>query len=316
MSANAGSAAAATTAGGPNLTERRGLLYSLISAVFLAGVLLIAKTLLRSMSPWVFTSYFFLIGSAAYVGYFILRRDWAALRPSLPILGGGLLVGLLDVGYTLGYFYGLSQLNPAVAAFIGHSGELLATLAGIVLLRETVTARELAAIAVAFAGLALVTARFDAQSVRGTVSILIAALFFASSTLLVRRLTRRFHPVHLSFCRTLLLGLIMLSLSYSWLGFRPAQSHEWPLLLLAGFIGPFLNYLFFFKALALAPVSRVSVIRISHSLFVLMGSVFIYHQVPALRQIGGGLLLIAGIALLLQARAQANRTAAAARPTS
>lgn len=285
--------------------ERAGFLFALASAALLAAVILIAKTLLRTMTPWVFTAYFFLVGAVAYPPYFLARRDALAFRPAAGAVRAGAVIGLCDVGYTLGYFHGLQQLNPAVAAFLGHTGEVLATLFGLIFLREAMSRAELRGMGLALAGLALVTARFEGASGSGVGSMLVAAVFFAVNAILIKRYTRRYDPIHLSFYRTVVLAAAMLALSASVLGIRAPRSNEWPLLLAAGVLGPFLNYLCFFSALARLEVSRVNVIRVSYSVLVLAGTITLYGQVPTTRQIVGGLGVVAGIVWMLYARSRA-----------
>lgn len=292
-----------TTPAASHGRERAGLAFAVASAVFLASVVLIAKTLLKTMSPWLFTSYFFGFGAVAYVVYFVVRRDRRALEPAPGALTAGLVVGLVDVGYTLAYFYGLSILNPAVTAFLGHAGDVLAVMFGLVFLREVRTRSELAGIAIAFGGLALITARLDGIGSRGLAAMLTAAVFFAINAVLVKRYMRRYDPVTLSFYRTVVLAMAMIALSAAVLGLRLPRGDEWLLAIASGIVGPFLNYLCFYSALERLDVSRVNVIRVSYSVLVLLGAIFIYRQAPATRQIVGGLIVVAGIAWMVSARA-------------
>src|SRR5258705_4253027 len=87
----------------------------------------------------------------------------------------------------------------------------------------------------------------------------------------------------------------MLTLSLTVFSFRLPEGDEWLLLGLLGFLGPFLNYLFFFSALKRLEIGRVSVIRMCYSVLVVGGAYLIYSQLPSTRQIAGGLTMLTGV---------------------
>jgi drug/metabolite transporter (DMT)-like permease len=279
--------------------ERKGLLFASLSAVFLAAVVLIAKTVLATMTAWGFTTFFFGFGALWYTLYFVARRDFAVFAPSGDALRAGLVVGVLDAGYTLATFSALQLLTPGVYAFFSHIADLLTVLVGMAILRERFTGTSLVGLLIAFAGLVVMTARTDEVVLEGFLLMLVAAAFFAANAVAVKRYTKRHPPVHLAYYRAIALALVMTTFSLAVVGFRWPRGDEWWLLAVLGLIGPFLNYLFFFHALKRLAIGRVSLVRMCYSVLVVVGAYVFYAQLPADRQILGGIALLAGVALVV-----------------
>ena len=292
--------------------ERRGALYAALSAVSLAVVILIAKTLLRSMTAWGFTAYLFSFGAGWYSIYFVVRGDLGVFTPSRAALKAGLVIGVLDAGYTLATFSALQILTPGVYAFFSHMADLLTTLVGLVLLRERFNAKELGGFGIAFLGLITMTAQTDAIVLKGFVLMVVAAAFFAANAVAIKKYTRAHSPVHLAYYRAVALSLLLFCMSPVLTGFRLPEGDEWLLLASAGLIGPFLNYLCFFNALKRLEIGRVSLVRMCYSVLVILGAYAIYSQLPTDRQLAGGITMLAGVGLVMLEKSRLVRAAAAA----
>ncbi|HEU0037028.1 MAG TPA: DMT family transporter [Kofleriaceae bacterium] len=286
--------------------ERKGLVFAALSAVFLAGVILIAKTLLKTMTPWGFTTFFFGFGAVWYSVYFLIQRDFAVFTPSPAAMKAGLIVGALDAGYTLATFSALQLLTPGVYAFFSHMADLLTVLVGLAILRERFTGKAFVGLGIAFVGLVTLTARTDGVVLEGFLLMLVAAAFFAANAVAIKKLTKVHAPIHLAYYRAIALALLMVVFSLTVVSFRLPRGDEWWLLALVGLIGPFLNYLFFFNALKRLAIGRVSLIRMCYSVLVVIGAYAVYAQLPTDRQIIGGLTLLVGVALVVFERGRAR----------
>ena len=295
--------------------ERTGALFAGLSAVFLAGVILIAKTLLVTMTPWGFTTFFFSAGAVWYSIYFVLRGDLAVFTPSRAAVKAGLVVGALDAGYTLAAFSALQLLSPGVYAFFSHMADLLTALVGLTLLRERFSRRELGGFGIAFLGLIAMTAQTDAIVLEGFVLMVVSAAFFAANAVAIKRYTRVHPPVHLAYYRAIALSLLLFGMSLTTvISFRWPRGDEWLLLALVGLIGPFLNYLCFFNALKRLEIGRVSLLRMCYSVLVVLGAYAIYAQLPTNRQIAGGMTMLAGVGLVMLEKSRLARIAAGSAP--
>jgi drug/metabolite transporter (DMT)-like permease len=284
--------------------ERTGLLFAALSAVFLAGVVLISKPLLATMTAWGFTAFFFGFGAVWYSIYFLIRRDFGVFVPTRGAIVAGLVVGALDAGYTLATFSALKILDPGIYAFFSHIADLLTVIVGIMILRERFTGIALAGLPIAIAGLVAMTAKADDVVLEGLVLMFVAAAFFATNAIVIKRYTERYTPIHLAYYRAIALALVMGGVSFSDVNLRWPQDEEWLWLALLGLIGPFLNYLFFFRALQRLAIGRVSLVRMCYSVIVVLAAYVIYEQLPTDRQIVGGVALLAGVALVAIHRAE------------
>jgi drug/metabolite transporter (DMT)-like permease len=284
--------------------ERHGLVFAVLSAVFLAAVILLAKSLLRTLSPWTFTAFLFGFGAIWYSLYFVVRREWAVFAPSAAALRAGLVVGVLDAGYTLASFSALQLLAPGVYAFFSHIADLLTVLVGFVLLRERFTRRALVGLVIAFAGLATMTARTESVVAEGLVLMLAAAVCFAATTVVVKRFTVVHSPIHLAYYRAIALTVLVIAFSAAISDLHVPHDDDWVLLATVGLIGPFLNYVCFFKAIQRLAIVRVTLVRMCYSVLVVLGAFIVYAQLPDDRQIAGGLALLAGVMLVVFERSR------------
>lgn len=292
--------------------DRKGLAYATLSTVFLAGVILVAKTLLQSMTAWGFTTFFFGFGALWYSVYFVARGEFAVFVPSRAAAIAGLIVGALDAGYTLATFSALQILTPGVYAFFSHMADLLTVIVGLVILRERFTGKAFLGLAVAFAGLVTMTAHTDDVVLDGFLLMVVAAAFFAANAVAIKKFTKVHSPIHLAYYRAIALALLMIAYSFTLESFRLPRGNEWLLLALVGFIGPFLNYLCFFNALKRLEIGRVSLLRMCYSVLVVVGAYAVYSQLPSDRQIVGGAAMLGGVGVVMLER---SRLARAARST-
>jgi drug/metabolite transporter (DMT)-like permease len=161
------------------------------------------------------------------------------------------------------------------------------------------TGKALVGLAIAFVGLVAMTARTEAVVLEGLALMLVAAAFFAANAVAVKRFTKIHAPIHLAYYRAIALALLMIAYSLTLESFRLPRGNEWLLLALVGFIGPFLNYLCFFNALKRLAIGRVSIVRMCYSVLVVIGAYAIYAQLPMDRQILGGVVLLAGVGLVV-----------------
>jgi drug/metabolite transporter (DMT)-like permease len=76
----------------------------------------------------------------------------------------------------------------------------------------------------------------------------------------------------------------------------------WLWMIGGAFFGPFLSYFLFYKSLHYLDISKGAVIRATQPLFVAVYSLILFGTVISSQQFAGGMLMIAGVALMLWER--------------
>ena len=285
--------------------ESKGSLYALASGFFFMCVVLVGKKLLVALTPLNYTFLFYTAGTVWYAVYFFLRRDWKAFAPSRASALAGLSVAVLDCGMILTFNMSLRLISPVMQGFLNNLTVVVGTLLGIVVLRERYNLRELGGILLSLAGLAVMTARTDAIVLNGLWFMLASAAFSSMSAIQMRRFTRIHTPIHLSFhrCTAVFIFMFPILLLTSKLHL-PATRDLWLLLALSGFVGPFMNYIMYLNALKRLEVGRVVIIRMSYPLMLVPTTYLLFHQLPSLRQILGGVALFIGVVIMAREKSR------------
>jgi O-acetylserine/cysteine efflux transporter len=210
-----------------------------------------------------------------------------------------LLLGFLNGLANFLFFTSIDLGDPALVAFFSRSETVYTVLLGGWFLGERMRRSQWLGVALAIAGTGAMT--FRAGNVVWVVLLLALAsnFFLALSNLVAKKSILAVPPLVLSTARTLVMTL-MLGL-FGW----TAGQLAWPgwtawLWIIGGaFFGPFLSYVLFYRSLLYLDLSKGVVIRATQPLFVAVYGLALFGTVITLQQLAGGLIVTAGVALML-----------------
>ena len=277
----------------------KGVVLAFASAACISVTFIASKQAMADLSPLAFTPIWFAVASAWGIGLYLWRNGLAlpnGLGESIrPILLLGLLNGLANFLF----FTSIDLGDPALVAFFSRSETVYTVLLGAWFLGERMHRSQWLGVALAIAGTGAMT--FRAGSVVWVVLLLALAsnFFLALSNLVAKKSILAVPPLILSTARTLVMTL-MLGL-FGW----AAGQLAWPgwtawLWIIGGaFFGPFLSYVLFYRSLLYLDLSKGAVIRATQPLFVAVYGLALFGTVITLQQLLGGLVLTAGVALML-----------------
>jgi drug/metabolite transporter (DMT)-like permease len=280
-----------------------GMAYALASTVFAALVVLISKRSLNTLDPLTHSAFVFVSGSACFVVYFAVRRDHAAFRPTAVALRRAAVLGLLDALMFVLYMAGIQQLDAGTASLVQQSWHIFTIVASVVFLRERFTRGGALGLVIGILGAGLLSYTTSPVARGGMVAIIAAGVAVAAGYVFARRWASSHRPVHMAFHRCVWVMLFLLAATALYGSAGLPGRDELLAVGVIGFVGPFLNIIAFYMALARIEAARVAMTRPLTTLIVLVVGYVVFHQVPAAHQLVGGLVLIAGL-LILNASAQ------------
>ena len=204
---------------GGDLFDRPYLLLTLTS-LFWAGNIVLGRYIAGKVPPVTLSfvrwtgAFLLLIGFA----WPHLRRDWPAIRASLPRLAFMALTGV--VSYNTLAYWGLQYTEALNALLIQSTGPLLIAVWSLVLFRDVLTGRQALGVLVSLAGVATIVTRGDLQALLqirlnvGDLGILVAISIYGLYSA-VLRLKPDLH--WLSFLAvTIAIGVVMLAPASLW----------------------------------------------------------------------------------------------------
>ncbi len=289
---------------------------ALLSTAIVATTFIISKIALRTVSPLWFSVYWY--GAAGvYAALYArmrapLSRPLCSPVPCQPQLAKELRPRawrlLLGLGATtaisaLLWFTQIQLADPALVSFFGNLSTLFTVALGMTWLGERLSWREGAGAAIILAGALLITYR-AAPIVWLVFGMAVGQnLLHASGTLIAKRAIATLSPGSLTLARAASTSLFLAAFGmFQHGGWYYPPAHTLALILVGAVGGPFLSYVLFYRALALVTASSAALIGATRPLFVLLYGFFIFQTLPLAHQIVGGLLSIAGVALLFSTR--------------
>ena len=254
---------------------------------------------MQTLSPLAFTPLWFGAASLWGIGIYLARHGsrlpHGLGRSIRPIL----LLGFLNGTANLLLFTGINLGDPTLAAFFSRSETVYGVLLGALLLGERMRSYQWLGVIIGIAGTALMTFREGTVVWLMLLTLLTSNLFLAFSNLVAKKNVIAVPPSVLSIARTLLMGLMLgfIALVAGHLTWPDLTTWVW--IIGGAFFGPYLSYLLFYKALIYLDLSKATVIRALQPLFVALYSFALFGTFISLRQFAGGLLMLAGVTLML-----------------
>ncbi len=280
----------------------RGLLIAIVGVVLVSTNFVTAKYALRGVRPSTFIPLWFGFVALYCGGYLVIRRPpWLAQvrRNFRPLVAMALCNSLWSVGF----FFGIQWLDPTVASFLARSGTLYSILLGYLLLGERFRGGSLAGIVLVLGGVGAITYSSGTAQLLG-IGLMLGGYFFGSLNFLFgKRVIETTDAVVVNLLRAM--GSLVVGLAIALASGGLQTAIEWPYLLaivLGALFGEFIANALCFYSLRFIGLSELEILRATQPLLVVVYSLVFLGMLPGLRQSLGGVVVLAGVVLMVLGR--------------
>ncbi|MEV4330468.1 DMT family transporter [Streptomyces sp. NPDC049597] len=250
-----------------------------------------------------------LFGAAA-LGAYILARGWFTGHGLTPRkLGLAALGGVFIVFNWVFLFEAYEATSISFATVVYHTQPFFLVLLGAVLFRERITAARCGWLAVAFAGLVLVSGvrPGDTASLEGLGLALAAAVLYALSTVVTKRVTG-VRP-HLVALVQVLVGIPLL-LPFADFGAASRLGAGWVWLAGLGLIHTGVMYVLMYAAYQKLPTAKIAVLAFTYPAVAMIADWAVYgHHIGPVQALGVPLIVLASLRVTLPRRPRARAAA-------
>jgi len=286
-----------------------GYVYSVFAAICSAGYLFPYKSAARLAAPDVLAYALLIVAALSSSALSLWQHGRGpAVRWDRTFWKTSAVLALLAISGNLCGAQAVARLEPAIASVLLRTEIVFVGALGAIVLGERVTPGLLGGAALALAGLAIM--RWPLALDRagaGAVWALGGAASFGMMQVLTRRVIERISPVAVNTCRL----WIAVGLWSLWPGMaRDAFTRGgefWLLVTAAGLLGPFLGRLLIMYSLRSLEAAHSALLLLLAPVFAFLIGFIVYGDVPRAAEIGGGAVMLVGIALPSLARAADER---------
>lgn len=289
----------------------RGDLWAVTSAFTTGSGLIAAKMALKSITPITFNGYIFFVGAIIIlIDAVVSRKLRETVRATPRQLGFLVIISVLFCGGTFCLYTAVSLVEPATVSFLSRL-ELVATIIlATIFLGERINLAEFSGLILVVGG--LIVMRYDASLALSKAVALVAggSLLTGGAEVLIKSKIFWINHRSLILYRNLFMTVIFLVVGTIIGQFTfVTQTRLFPVLIIAGLFLPYLGRLGYLKAMQNINVSRASIITQSQPFFAAIAALLVLGTFPAIKEIIGGLLIVAGVITmrLLDRRAARRR---------
>jgi len=279
---------------------QKGILLTLVSTLFNASTYIITNLLLKFTNVETTLVWWFFWGNIIFILFFIfsknLKRIFEELFKNIKKLLILAVIG--NIGIVL-WTYGILYGNTTTLAFIFRLEAIVTIFLGVILLKERLSILELSGIIIAIIGAFVMVYQGGEMFQLGNLLILLAAIFSAISTYLVKVYVKGMSAYTLSFSRSVFAFLFIAIYAIALGKFQyTIQTNVIGLTFLAAFLGAFLGMFLLFKSLKFYELSKAIAVRSTEPLFVAILSLIVLATIPTISQLVGGILIVFGVIIL------------------
>lgn len=275
--------------------KNAGLVYAVLSSLFLSTGFVLAKHFLQYTNPETLNTLWFGIAFIVSIAILLVRNSSKTINAFKDHWKDGLVVGGANALAAGLWFHSINISGPTLTAFLVRFSTIFIIVLGILFLKEKLHLHDVAGLLIALAGAFTISfANGDYLKV-GTLVALAASLAIAVHQVLSKVYVKTIDPLMLVSLRTLYTALFLLLYAAIFSKLQPFPLAQLPWLTIAITVNAVFGFVFFYKALELLDVSKVAIIRTLDPFIVVVYVFAIFRTVPDLNEIIGGTLVVAGV---------------------
>lgn len=282
--------------------DMRGPVYAVLSAMAIAVAPIATKQALGTVNRETFSFLWSLLAFVSASTYAVSKGGLSTFRKFEQCWQFIVAIGGLTAACVLIFSMAVQLADPTLVSFFTRLEAVFTVLLGMLVFKERLNRLELLGAATTLSGALIMTYRAGEIVLFAFMLGLIVSLFVSISTLLAKVAVQYLEPAVLVAAGRLLACLLTLFYAMTFGMLQLPSSTGLPIIIIGAFFGPFLGFMFLYKALSLSEVSRVSVLRTSFPFFVALYSFLLFHTIPSPRQMLGGGIIVVGILVLISGR--------------
>ena len=285
-----------------------GVCIGLVSAMVTSPVPVAARYARQEISASTYSALWVALPAVFCLVYFSLRRRLAPAIESIRLNWRALaIIGLLQTGGAVTFFWGMKYVDPTVGAFLGRFSTVFAVLIGVTFLRERFTRAELGGMVLAIAGAMVICYDTGRAELWAVLAILASNVFFAAFTAIVKVAVARTDPMAVMMGATTVAtaGTVVFGLASGDLSLA-GSAKAYGVLAVAAFAGEFLGMGMFYTSMKHIGFAVSSVVRSAIPFFVALLSYFTLGLLPDARGWTGGVVMMTGIVIIAVSSARAG----------
>ncbi len=277
-----------------------GYLYLVGTALFTALSYVFGRAIDRSLHPTVITFYWF---SGAFVCSVLVvlaipsqRTEIRHLRKYTKIFIYSSI--LTAIGAAL-WISAIKTIGIPLTSFLMKAQTLFSLLLGMIFLGERLNKWESVGIVVTITGGIIVAYQREFSLLVGTFTAIGAAFFYSSLSFIVKKVGQKLNMLTVANVRALGVALCLLIYLLATGTLEKPGLRDLIFMALGGINGAYIAKACQFQAIKLIDVSRTTAVLPLESIFVVLFSYFIFHEIPSVIKLIGGAGIIIGVIFLV-----------------
>lgn len=198
----------------------------------------------------------------------------------------------------------IRTIGIPLTSFLMKSQTLFSLLLGMVFLGERLNRWETVGVVITITGGVIVAYQRDLSLLMGTFTAIGAALCYSSLSFLVKKIGQDLNMHTVANLRALGVSIFLFLYLVITGSFHTPRPIDIMYMALGGITGAYIAKACQFQAIKLIDVSRTTAVLPLESIFVVLFSYFIFHEIPSVIKLAGGAGIIIGVIFLVLFRAE------------
>lgn len=205
------------------------------------------------------------------------------------------LTGILLAAHWVSFFHAIKVGNIAVATLGFACFPACVALFEMIFFKEKITATEYSLLICVSAGLIMVTPSFDLNN-EGTVGLIwgiISGTIYGASVVINRYNLKLTTGVQICWWQCFIVLIILFPFSFNQLNTVPKM--DWLWIACLGLLCTGLSYYLFISSLTAINAKTASIIIALEPVYAIIGAWILFHEIPSIRTVVGGLIIIVAV---------------------
>jgi drug/metabolite transporter (DMT)-like permease len=268
-----------------------------VGIAFVATKLVLQE--LNQLSTIVYSLAFSFIGSVIIVS-FIVKRSWITqAREHWKHMA---LLAAISTTAPIVLTYSIDTIGPSLTSFLTRFTVFFTVLIGFFFFKERFNKIEAIGMAIAVFGAFMITYTTEGAALISSVMVILVCVLFAVMQLIVKTHTSKMDYYVINHIRIVSNFFILLVIAFSTASLQMPSINSLVLCAIIGIGNGIIGFALFFKALKMADMSKVNIIRVSDPFLTVFFSFILLSTIPTMQQLLGGVVIAIGIFILIVAR--------------